>query len=471
VTSPTSTPTGSPPPTSSTPVIDAVGAFVAGAATAAFDDHVRELARRHVLDTVASIVACQDLAAARVARRYALAASASADGTAILGTDDRVGLVDAVFASAMAGHGAEINDFVPSVFVQPGPAVVAAALCLAERHGRSGDAVVRAVIAGYELAVRVPRALGTANLRRAGLANHGIGPTFGAAAAAASLLGLPAARVRDLLSCCAQQASGSWQWLLDVEHVEKAFVFAGIGARNGVQAALLVEVGYRGVPGCLDDPAGWLRSGAFRDGDADPEALVRRLDSPYALTDTGYKRHPVGGPAQPAVEALLALLAEVGPGEVRSVEIAMPGRAAAFRDAAMPALNLRYLAALILTDGRLDFAEAQSLHRMHGDERIAARMATVEVVHDPAQETGTGRGRAESARVRLTLHSGAVAERFVPHVAGYPTHPLLREQVEAKALDLLAPRLGPGRAREVVDACRHLDHLADAGELVALLRT
>ena len=449
MTSPASTPAGSPPPTSSTPGIVAVGAFVAGAATAAFDDHVRELARRHVLDTVASIVACQDLAAARVARRYALAASASADGTAILGTDDRVGLVDAVFASAMAGHGAEINDFVPSVFVQPGPAVVA----------------------GYELAVRVPRALGTANLRRAGLANHGIGPTFGAAAAAASLLGLPAARVRDLLSCCAQQASGSWQWLLDVEHVEKAFVFAGIGARNGVQAALLVEVGYRGVPGCLDDPAGWLRSGAFRDGDADPEALVRRLDSPYALADTGYKRHPVGGPAQPAVEALLALLAEVGPGAVRSVEIAMPGRAGAFRDAAMPALNLRYLAALILTDGRLDFAEAQSLHRMHGDERIAARMATVEVVHDPAQETGTGRGRAESARVRLTLHSGAVAERFVPHVAGYPTHPLLREQVEAKALDLLAPRLGPGRAREVVDACRHLDHLADAGELVALLRT
>lgn len=59
MTSPTSTPTGSPPPTSSTPVTDAVGAFVAGAATARFDDHVREPARRHVLDTVASIVARQ----------------------------------------------------------------------------------------------------------------------------------------------------------------------------------------------------------------------------------------------------------------------------------------------------------------------------------------------------------------------------------------------------------------------------
>lgn len=447
---------------------DALCDAVAGAATATIDDEIRELARRHVLDTLASVVACRDLEPAEVARRYAVASSASPTGTTILGTRERASLVDAVFAGAMAGHGAEINDFMPSVFVQPGPAIVSAALGLAESRGRTGEEVLRAVVIGYELAARVPRALGNDNLRRAGLANHGIGPVFGTAATAASLLRFSPAQVADLLSCCAQQASGSWQWLLDVAHIEKSFVFAGMGARNGLQAALLVEAGYRGVPDSVDHPGGWWRSRPFSSGDADPDALVVGIDRPSALHDAAYKRHPVGGPTQPAIEALLALVQEVDPGEIASVHIAMPGRAAAFRDAAMPALNLRYLTALILIDGRLDFVAAQSLERMHHDAEVAARMATVEVVHDPAQETGTGRDRAESARVTATLRSGEMIERYVPHVRGFPTHPMDRADVEDKARELMTPHLG-ARADAVVEACRHLDQLERVDVLVDLV--
>ena len=48
---------------------------------------------------------------------------------------------------------------------------------------------------------------------------------------ASALLGLSATEVVSVWAYSAQQASGSWQWLLDVEHIEKAFVFAGLGAR------------------------------------------------------------------------------------------------------------------------------------------------------------------------------------------------------------------------------------------------
>jgi 2-methylcitrate dehydratase PrpD len=332
--------------------------------------------------------------------------------------------------------------------------------------------VLRAVVVGYELAARIPRAVGAANLRAAGLASHGIGPVFGAAGAAASLLGLPRERIGDVLSCAAQQASGSWQWLHDVEHVEKAFVFAGMGARNGLQAALLVEAGFRGVPDPFDDPAGWFRAGALAGGDRDDEALVAGLDAPTALRDTAIKRHPVGGPAQPAVEALLHLVADLdrdARADIAHVRIAMPGRADAFRDAAMPALNLRYLAAVVLVDGHLDVAAASSLDRLRHDEEIGARMASVEVVHDPAQETGTGRDRAESAHVRLTLASGAVLEHAVGFVAGYPTHPMGRQDVEAKARALLAPHLGARRADEAIAACAHLDRLDRVDDLVATI--
>jgi 2-methylcitrate dehydratase PrpD len=452
-----------------------IGEYVATATTAVHPDEHVELASLHLLDTLAAIVACRDLEPAVMARRYVDAWGGAPSGpgrsVTILGTDRTAPLVDAAFAGAMTAHAAEINDFIPSVFVQPGPAVVATSLGVGEAVDASGAELLGALIAGYEFAGRVPRALGVGNLRRAGIANHGVGPCFGSAVAASALLGHSAEQVADVLSVAAQQASGSWQWLLDVDHIEKAFVFAGLGARNGLQSALLVESGFRGVPDVADRPGTWFTGPLFaaEDGDGDLDALVEGLGSSSILPDVAYKRYPVGGPTQPAVEALLALSNEVDAREVREVIIEMPGRADAFRDAAMPALNLGYLAAVILLDGRLDFVSAQSRDRMRDDSAAHALMELVEVRHDPAQEAAPGAARTESARVTIELDDGRQLERFVPHVLGFPSHPMSRADVEEKALELMARPLGPARAQRVVDACRD-PRAHKAADFVSLIR-
>ena len=111
-------------------VTPALATFITAQRTARLPEEHRDLATRHILDTLAAIVACRDLEPAVLARDYALRLSGDARRSAatILGTRERASIVDAVFASAMAGHGAEINDFIPSAFVQPGPAIVSAAL-------------------------------------------------------------------------------------------------------------------------------------------------------------------------------------------------------------------------------------------------------------------------------------------------------------------------------------------------------
>lgn len=453
------------------PVTPVLSAYIAGARDNPHPEHFRELARRHVLDTLASIVACRDLEPAELARNYALKLSGDAGRSAvtILGTRDRASIVDAVFASAMTGHGAEINDFIPSAFVQPGPAIVSAAISLAEQRGVSGEQVLRAVICGYELAGRIPKALGIDNLRRAGIANHGIGPQFGTAAAAASLIGLTEDQIPHVLTYCAQQASGSWQWLLDVEHIEKSFVFAGMGARDGLSAALMVEAGFRGVRDSLDNPGGWMAAQIFTGKDANRTYLIEGLGERTELDHTAYKRYPVGGPTQPAVEGLLRLLPELDAEKVEKVTITMPGRWQAFRDAAMAALNLRYLSAIILLDGKLDFVSAQSLERMHGDEAARALMQKVEIAHDPAQEAKPGEPRTESARVVVEMTGGVRKELYVGHVRGFPSHPMDRADVEAKALELMTPHLGAGRAADVVAAVGALQDMPKAGELAALI--
>lgn len=452
-------------------VTPALSAYIAASQTAPVAEDIRARARLHVLDTLASIVACRDLEPAVLARRFARAQSGDsrANAATILGTRDGAALADAVFASAMAGHGAEINDFIPSAFVQPGPSIVSAAFALAERRGASGEAVLRAVIAGYELAGRLPKALGVSNLRRAGIANHGVGPVFGTAAAAASLLALSEEEIAHVLSYCAQQASGSWQWLLDVEHIEKSFVFAGMGARAGLNAALLVEAGFRGVPDSLDHPDGWMRGPLFAGGDGDRPYLVEGLGVRSEFTHAAFKRYPVGGPTQPAVEALLTLLPKLDGAEVERVEIEMPGRWQAFRDAQMPALNLRYLSAIILLDRRLDFVAAQSRARMLGDSAVGAVMERVVVRHDPAQEAAPGAPRTESARVAVTLQNGARHEAFVPYVLGFPSHPMSAHDVEAKAEVLMAPHLGAPRARAVIEAVRAIEAHAKCANIVELI--
>jgi 2-methylcitrate dehydratase PrpD len=171
------------------------------------------------------------------------------------------------------------------------------------------------------------------------------------------------------------------------------------------------------------------------------------------------------------VQGLLTLLPQVRADQVRAVRIEMPGRWQAFRDAEMPALNLRYLAAIILLDRRLDFVSAQSLERMRHDHAVRSLMARVEVAHDPAQEAAPGHGRAESARVIVTDAAGRRHEAFTPSVPGYPPHPMHRPEVEAKAAELMSPLLGAERARAVIARCNAIESLTDMGELVRLIAT
>lgn len=450
-------------------ITPALTEYIAGAASHWVPAAIRERAHLHILDTLASIIACNSLEAAELGRRYS--ATMSSEGSSpILGSMQTASPVDAVFASAMTAHAAEINDFIPSANVQPGPAIVPTALETARVAKRSGADFTGAVIAGYEIAGRLPNAIGTRNLYYAGLANHGIAPTFGAAAAAAAMMGLSAQEVDHMLAYCAQQASGSWQWLLDVRHIEKAFVFGGMGARNGMQAAQMAKLGFTGVPNSFDNENGWFRWRAFQGEGKNHASLVEGLHERYELSLAAMKRYPVGGPTQPAVKALLDLRKTIKPQDVESIAVAMPGEAATFERANMPALNIPYLASIIMLDGRLDFVDAQSLQRQESDKAAQAFARKVTVIRDEQQEMGHGEDRTESARVAVQLRDGSKQERYIAYVPGFPTHPLSKPAVEEKARELIEPVLGAGNAARLIELCDGLDRAQTIEPIIEHMR-
>jgi 2-methylcitrate dehydratase PrpD len=447
---------------------EALSEYVASSQSASVPEEIRELARRHILDSLAALVACRDLEPARLARKVATAWSAGARTAPMLGTTDRAALLDAIFASAMTLHAAEINDFCPSAFTQPSASILPATVCVGDVRNVSGEALLRAVVVGYEITCRLPKALGLANLRGAVLANHAIGPLFGSAAAVASLIRLPRDRMAHVFSYCVEQASGSWQWLRDVEHVEKAFVFGGMPARRGAECALIVEAGFTGIGDPFSGDPGWLSSSSFTGAksDFDPGYMTEKLGERFELPLVGYKRHPVGGPTQSVIELMLKLIEDLPRERVRQVRIEMPGRAAAFASSEMPALNLPYLCSIILADGKLDFVAAQSRERFLTDAKIRAFMPNVTVAHDPEQEAEP---RVESARVIVTLEDGSEHERFLDHVKGFPAHPFDRGDVADKALELIGPHLGAARARELCDTIWQLESVASVRTIVEMI--
>jgi 2-methylcitrate dehydratase PrpD len=113
--------------------------------------------------------------------------------------------------------------------------VVPAALAMVEKEGRSGEEFIRAVALGYDLTCRLLMALGPDLVRGSHRSAEGTSSTFGALGAAASLARLDESGMRFAISYAAQQVSGLWSWVKDQDHVEKAFDFAGMGARNALR--------------------------------------------------------------------------------------------------------------------------------------------------------------------------------------------------------------------------------------------
>src|SRR5213075_1046738 len=127
------------------------------------------------------------------------------------------------------------------------------------------------------------------------------------AAGSALLLELKESQVRYVLSYTAKQASGISCWMRDEEHIEKAFDFGGMPARNGVAAATMVASGFTG----LEDAFSGERSFFVAYGrKPDPKRLVAGLGETYEVMNTNIKRWSVGSPIQAPLDALDVLLRE-----------------------------------------------------------------------------------------------------------------------------------------------------------------
>jgi 2-methylcitrate dehydratase PrpD len=346
----------------------------------------------------------------------------------------------------------------------PGSSVVPAALAVAEKEGRSGVEVIRAVALGYDLACRLLMALGPDLVRGTHRSAEGMSSTFGAVGAAASLAQLDETGMRFAISYAAQQVSGLWSWVKDKDHIEKAFDFAGMGARNGVMAVDMVQAGFTGVPDVLD---GTHNLFIALSTDPKPEEMLARLGSRFFVGETAIKTFSVGYPIQSPLDAILALRKQhkLTPENVRRIVVRLPTDAIGIvGDSAMPDVNCQHLVAIALVKGGVSFADSHDAQLLH-DAKILEQRAKVTVQPDPALMDPAA---PRSAIVEVTLTDGRKVEHFTKFPPGTKEHPLDTAAVSAKARDLMAPVLGAARADKLITRINTLEAVANIRELAPL---
>jgi 2-methylcitrate dehydratase PrpD len=421
-------------------------------------------ARHRILDTLAAIVSGAHMKPGEMAIRYARA-QGGAEEASVVTTDIRTSAVNAALANGMFAHADETDDFEPVTKAHPGSHVVPAALAMAEREGRSGLALLNAVTLGYDLCCRFLFALGPDLVRGSHRSAEGTSSTFGAVGAAAALARLDEKGVRHALSYAAQQVSGVWSWVRDAEHVEKAFDFSGMGARNGVTAAIMAQMGFSGVWDVLDGEHNAL---AALSSDPKPEEMVAGLGSRYFVTETAIKPFSVGYPIQAPLDAFLKLHREhqLTPDNVERIVVRLPEDGARIvNDRAMPDVNCQHIIAVALVSGTVSFEDSHSYERMK-EPAVRAAKARVQLIADPAL---MDRAAPRSGKVEVTLTGGRTVSHFTRHAPGTKENPMDTEAVNAKARLLMAPVLGKERTEAVIRQVNALEKLKNVRELGRLL--
>src|SRR3989454_629555 len=363
------------------PEMSALSAYMSAAGTRALPAEATEHAKHHLLDTLASMISGSELLPGQAALRY-IRAHGGRGAATIVGSTLTAAPGDAALANGVMAHADETDDSHNASRSHPGCAVVPAALAVGEELGIDGMRLLRAVTLGYDIGTRVVMAMGGAAFSyESSLATHSIAGTFCAAAAAACAAGLDARQMRWALDYTAQQSSGIVAWRRDTDHVEKAFVFGGMTARNGVTAALVVRSGWNGVEDIFSGADNFFQAYAPK---AKPERLVEKLGEKYEVVQTDIKKWTVGSPIQGPLDAIEAIRNKRSfeADQVRRVTVRLaPSVAAVVDNRDIPDICLQHMVAVMLVDKTVSFHAAHDKPRMQ-DTAILRERAKVDLVRD-----------------------------------------------------------------------------------------
>lgn len=356
----------------------------------------------------------------------------------------------AAFANAALAHIREIDDAHRAAMLHPGVVSVTPALALAAGGSMTQRQVADAVIAGYEVSLRLGEALGTGHA--AGFHATATAGSVGAAAAAGVALGLAQAPLHHALGIGATQAAGLWQLVDDGAHEAKS-LHPAFAVRNGMAAAYAARAGLPGAQRFATGNRGLYR---LLDGDGPLEALDGELDAPERLNTATIKAWPCCAQLFTPLDATRELLDAHAPApeDIESVDVEIFSHALKIAGVDWPAkpaetcFSLRYVVARLLLTGRLGIDDMESPDLDAPELLALARRITVRTSDLFQQEFP----RLRPCQVTLALKDGRRLSALRKLRRGDPEDPYSWTALQSR-MRAFAPAMDDAAAAEIVSWC------------------
>lgn len=447
-------------------LITPLSAYMAEAGTRPLPNDVIEKTKHVILDTFAAMISGSELPPGKFAIQFARAYKGEKIST-IAASNILCGPMEAALVNGMLAHSDETDDTHSFSQSHPGCSVVPAALAVGEQFGIDGPRFMRAVALGYDIGTRVTITLGRLPyMAETHRSTHALCGTFGSAAAAGCAANLNVQQMRWLLSYTGQQASGLASWQRDTDHIEKAFDFAGMPARNGVTSALLVQAGGTGVNDVLSGADNFFEAFGPKN---DPSLIIEKLGERYEVMRTSFKKWTTGSPIQAVLDALVNLQKRSAftADDVQAVNVRVAtNEAAIVNNREIPDISLQHLVAVMLIDKTVTFKSAHDVARMK-DPVVLRHRKKVNLIPDEELER---RMPQREAIVELVLTNGMRLTEHVEAVRGTYNNPMPREEVVAKARDLFTPVLGAATSTKVIDTVLAMENVKNIRDLRPFLQ-
>lgn len=455
---------------SSTRFIEGIADFVVRLEGRILPKDVIQAMTRAVLDCLAAALAGVNDHVSQVAVRHA-AGHVGRHAAGIIGHAGRAPALGAAFANGTIAHAIDYDDQSMTAWTHPTPAILPAALALAEEHGASGLDLLTALVAGLETQKAIGIAAQPGHFR-AGWHSTGTLGVLGAAAAAGKILGLDRAALATALAIAASRTGGlreNFGTMTKPLHV-------GFAARDGVEAALLARRGVTANPEALEGPNGFLRVyGPQRDG---IDRALQALGNPFEAVDPGlvFKLYPCCGDIAACVDGVLLLRQQhaLTPESVARIRlgVSQTSRECAPNDDPKTPLEAKfsipYATAAAFVRGHLGLAEftPEALE----DAKVRRCMERVEVVLHPDLARPEAISYCSPAIVEIETKGGEILRKIVRDMRGHPKNPLTEADLEAKFEACAATVLDRAAIRKVIGLVQHLDDVPNVSVLVRALQ-
>ena len=341
----------------------------------------------------------------------------------------------AAMANAAASHVAEQDDVHNGSVFHPATVVFPAAVAVAQAIGASGQQLLTASVAGYEVGIRVGEFLGRSHYKV--FHTTGTAGTLAAAAAVGNLLGLDAVQMQHAFGSAGTQSAGLWEFLRTAADSKQ--LHTAHAAAAGLMSAYLAKEGFTGAAEIFEGPQGMA---AGMSSDANPAKLADGLGSRWATAETSFKYHASCRHTHPAADALLQVMQAHGlqPADLARVVTHVHQGAI---DVLGPVVNPSTvhqskfsMGTVLALVSRFGHAGLNEFEQSFQDAATRGVRDVVEMVLD--EEVDSAYPQRWIGKVTVTTTDGRVLHGRVDEPKGDPGNTLSRDEITAKALRLAA---------------------------------